>query len=138
MWLGDSAIKFSGSGCGTGACTHCFWLAVRLLLGGSLLSSPVSCVCCRVLMHWGVAWSVCYHCFFFGLCMLFGQFFCVGCVVVCRMSIQFLICHKSFFRGQRTCWLGCNSSCVLELCFVFSRGMFGGGSWWGGHWGLVV
>ena len=55
-----------------------------------------------------------------------------------ELSVFGQLSADSWFRGQRRCWLGCNSSCVLELCFVFSRGVFGGGSWWGGHWGLVV
>ena len=49
-----------------------FWLAVRLLLGGSLLSSPVLYLCCTVLMHWGVA-CIFFYRFYFGMCILVGN-----------------------------------------------------------------
>ena len=51
VWVVDSSIKFVVGVCGTGACRPFLWLAVSLLLGGSLLSSPSFCVCSGWFFH---------------------------------------------------------------------------------------
>ena len=87
-------IKFYGGVFGFSACRPLFWLAVRLLLGGSLLSSPVFCLCGRVLIQWGVAVCVFIFVCMFGMCMLSGEYWWCGSVIVCRMSNLSLICYK--------------------------------------------